>query len=135
MENKRIAKLFRPVVLVWAITNILIGVGAPLWDSLKVDYRVLIGGNTLLLLVTIVSFILYLRGLRNNNMHAFVRVMYGSLLAKFFLCLVAVLIYASMTRKEMNRNGILGCCILYLLYSFLEVRILLTLSRKPSNNV
>ena len=95
-----------------------------------IDYRVLLTGNLLLFLVTSVSFFLYVKGLRNQNMNAFIRVMYGSLLLKFFVCLVAVLIYAMIARMAVNRNGILGCFILYVLYTFLEVRILLQKSKK-----
>jgi hypothetical protein len=97
------------------------------------DYRVLLTGNLLLFGVTAVSFFLYIKGLRNQNMHAFVRVMYGSLLVKFFVCLVAVLIYAMVARAAVNRNGILGCFILYVLYTFLEVRTLLRLSKNAKN--
>ena len=97
-----------------------------------IDYRVLLTGNLLLFLVTCASFFLYSKGLRSKNMHAFIRVMYGSLLVKFFVCLVAVLIYAMIARLAVNRNGILGCFILYVLYTFLEVRILLQKSKKNS---
>jgi len=50
--------------------------------------------------------------------------MYGSLLLKMMVCLVAVLIYAVTAGPAVNRNGIIGCFFLYLLYTFLEVRIL-----------
>ena len=95
-----------------------------------IDYRVLLTGNLLLFLATAVSFLLYSKGLRSQNMQAFVRVMYGSLLVKFFVCLVAVMIYAMVERAAVNRNGIFGCFILYALYTFLEVRILLQKSKK-----
>ena len=96
----------------------------------KTDYRVLLVGNGLLFLVTAISFYLYSKGLHDNNLHIFMRVMYGSLLVKFFVCLVAVLIYGYMARQAVNRNGVLGCFVLYMLYTFLEVRILLRLSKK-----
>ncbi|HEV2482105.1 MAG TPA: hypothetical protein VGS79_20710 [Puia sp.] len=98
-----------------------------------IDYRVLMGGNVLLFAVTTVSFVLYIRGLRNQNPYAFVRVMLGSMLVKFFVCLVAVLIYGMIARAAVNRNGILGCFVLYVLYTYLEVRMLLRMNRKNSN--
>jgi hypothetical protein len=62
----------------------------------------------------------------------FVRVMYGSLLIKFMGCLLAVVIYAAVSRQGVNRNGILGCFILYMLYTFLEVRTLLQLFKRKN---
>jgi len=95
-----------------------------------IDYRVLLTGNLLLFLATVVSFLLYSKGLHSRNMQAFIRVMYGSLLVKFFVCLVAVMIYAMIERAGVNRNGIFGCFILYVLYTFLEVRTLLLSIKK-----
>jgi len=56
--------------------------------------------------------------------------LYGSLLIKFMGCILAVLIYAAVSRQGVNRNGILGCFVLYMLYTFLEVKILLQLSKR-----
>ena len=130
MENKTSMLLFRPILLIFIGLSIVFFLTSSALLSRGVDYRVLLTGNFLLFGVTAVSFFLYTKGLRNQNVHAFVRVMYGSLLVKFFVCLVAVLIYAMVARATVNRNGILGCFVLYLLYTFLEVRILLQKSKK-----
>jgi hypothetical protein len=130
MENKTSMLLFRPILLIFIVLSIVFFLTSSALLSRGVDYRVLLTGNFLLFGVTTVSFFLYTKGLRNQNMQAFVRVMYGSLLVKFFVCLVAVLIYAAVARAAVNRNGILGCFILYFLYTFLEVRILLQKSQK-----
>jgi hypothetical protein len=130
MENKTLLPMFRPILLIFIGLSIVFFAASSALMARGIDYRVLLTGNLLLFLVTAVSFFLYIRGLRNQNMHAFVRVMYGSLLVKFFVCLVAVLIYAMIARIAVNRNGILGCFILYVLYTFLEVRILLQKSKK-----
>jgi hypothetical protein len=56
--------------------------------------------------------------------------MYGSLLVKLFVCMIAAFIYAYLAGKAINRNGILGCFILYILYTFMEVRILIRRTKK-----
>jgi hypothetical protein len=130
MENKATGRSFLPILLSFVLISVIVLVArAPLTES-KTDHRVLLVGNGLLFLVTAVSFYLYSKGLRNNNIQLFMRVMYGSLLVKFFVCLVAVFIYGAMARQAVNRNGVLGCFVLYMLYTFLEVRILLRLSKK-----
>ncbi len=130
MENKASGRPFLPILLVFILTSLLILAGHGFLAERKTDPSVLLVGNGLLFLVTAVSFYLYSKGLHNNNIQAFLRVMYGSLLVKFFVCLVAVLIYGAVARQAVNRNGILGCFVLYMLYTFLEVRILLYLSKK-----
>jgi len=100
-----------------------------------VDFRVLLGGNVLLFGVTAVSFYLYSKALRNNNPHVFVRMMYGSLIIKMFACIIATFVYASMVGRLVNRNGIFGCFGLYILYTWLEVRILLQMTKKSPKNV
>ena len=133
-RSKAILRLFSPILLIFIVLSIVFFLTSSALAAWGVDHRVLLTGNLLLFFVTLVSFFLYIKGLRNQNMHAFVRVMYGSLLVKFFVCLVAVLIYAAVAKAAVNRNGIFGCFILYMLYTFLEVRTLLRLSKKEPKN-
>jgi hypothetical protein len=130
MENKVTGRSFLPIVLAFVVCCGLILLGRPLWVGWAADPGVLLVGNVLLFLVTAVSFYLYTKGLRNNNIHAFVRVMYGSMLVKLFVCMLAALIYGAIVRQAASRNGIIGCFVLYVLYTFLEVRILLLSSKK-----
>jgi hypothetical protein len=125
--------LFRPILLIFIGLSIVFFLTSSALTARGIDYRVLLTGNLLLFGVTSASFFLYIKGLRNQNMHVFMRAIYGSLLVKFFVCLVAVLVYAMVARLAVNRNGILGCFILYMLYTFLEVRILLRMSKKNSH--
>ncbi len=130
MENKVTGRSFLPIVLTFIVISVLALVARPMLGAWKLDYGVLLWGNLLLFLLTSASFYMYTKGLRNNNVQIFVRVLYGSLLVKFVGCLLAVVIYAAVSRQGVNRNGILGCFILYMLYTFLEVRTLLQLSKR-----
>jgi uncharacterized membrane protein YfcA len=129
MENKLTGRSFLPIVLTFILVSVLALAVPSMLAAWKVDHAVLLGGNGLLFLLTALSFYLYARGLRNDNVQAFLRVMYGSMLIKFVGCLLAVLIYALVSRQGVNRNGIFGCLIVYMLYTFLEVRALLQLSK------
>jgi hypothetical protein len=137
MENKVSGRPLLPIVLTFVLVNVLVLTVRPMLAGWKIDYGVLLAGNGLLFLVTAASFFLYVKGLRHDNVQFFLRVLYGSLLIKFVGCLLAVLIYAAVSRQGVNRNGIFGCFILYMLYTFLEVRILVQLSKrkKPSEHV
>ncbi|MBS1661238.1 MAG: hypothetical protein JST68_09330 [Bacteroidetes bacterium] len=133
MENKITAKSFLPILLVLLVSGLFIYLGKSLLEEWNTDHRVLLVGDGLLFGVTAISFWLYIRALRNSNMHAFLRVMYGSLLVKMFVCLIATFVYASVAGRNVNRNGVLGCFILYILYTFFEVKILMQLNKKGSS--
>jgi hypothetical protein len=132
MENKVTGRSFLPIVLTFIVISVLTLVFRPILAAWKLDYGVLLWGNALLFLLTTSSFYLYTKGISDNNPHVFVRALYGSLLIKFLGCMLAVLIYAAISRQGVNRNGILGCFALYMLYTFLEVRILLQLSKRKN---
>src|SRR5215471_10258277 len=103
MENKKIRRSLIFFALVYLVFNLLVifSVFPAEW---KMDNRVLIIGNSLLFGVTYVSFLLHIKGMHNPNPHVFVRTMYGSLLVKMLICLVAVMIYAVAARGAINRN-------------------------------
>jgi hypothetical protein len=124
MVNKTTGRAFLPILLTFLIFSCLILFFRSKAAEWSVDHRVLLAGNGLLFLVTAISFYMYTKGLRNSSAHFFVRMLYGSLLIKMMVCLVAVLIYAMLAGRAVNRNGIIGCFILYFLYTVVEVRIL-----------
>ena len=130
MENKVTGRPFLPIFWIFFVLSVFIVLGRSTLADWKVDFRVMLGGNLLLFAVTAISFVLYSKALRNNNPHAFVRMMYGSLIIKIFACLIATFIYASLAGRQVNRNGIFGCFGLYILYTWLEVRILMQMSKK-----
>lgn len=128
-------KMLAPILVIFIVLEAVFLLLAAVLLVWEIDYRVLMSGNVLLFIVTIVSFILYIKGLHDKNPHAFVRVMYGSMLVKFFICLVAVMIYGLIAGAAVNRNGVLGCFVLYVIYTYLEVRMLLRMNRKLPKNV
>src|SRR5271168_2593534 len=130
MGNKVSRRSILPIVSVFFIITLVVVFGRSLLIGWGVDYRVLLGGNALLFLVTFISYSLYIRALQNDNMHVFLRLMYGSLLVKLFVCMIAAFVYAYLAGKAVNRNGVLGCFILYILYTFMEVRILMRRTKK-----
>jgi hypothetical protein len=130
MGNKVSRRSILPIVLVFIIITLVVAIGRRLLARWGVDAGVLLGGNTLLFLVTFISFSLYVKALQNDNIQVFLRLMYGSLLVKLFVCMIAAFIYAYLAGKAVNRNGILGCFILYILYTFMEVRILIRRTKK-----
>jgi Ca2+/Na+ antiporter len=85
-----------------------------------------------LFLITFLSFVLGLRGLKNPNPHAFVRSVYTSMMLKLFLCIIAAFIYIAMYRDNLNKPALFICMGLYLVYTFMEVSILMKLLKEKN---
>lgn len=133
MKNKVFGRAFLPILIFFMISGFAIFSGAAWLRGQNTDGRVLLGGDAILLVVTAISFWLHTRSLRNPNPQVFVRTVYGSLLVKMMVCLGAVLLYGWLA-ASINRNAIIGCIILYFLYTILEVRILTKLTKRSPKN-
>jgi hypothetical protein len=133
MKNKAYGRAFLPILAVFLVSSGLIIAGAAVLKEWKTDSRVLSGGNGLFFGLTAISYFLHIKSLRTPNPHVFVRTMYSSLIIKMMVCMVAALLYGWLT-KPVNKNAILGCFILYVIYTFLEVRVLMKFLKKSPNN-
>ncbi|HJW17501.1 MAG TPA: hypothetical protein VJ499_10295 [Flavisolibacter sp.] len=127
---KRNFKSFFPIVLFYIVLNGFFITGKNILNRWGMDQDVLIIGNLMLLLITLVSFFLAQKGLKNPNPHAFVRSVYSGMMIKLFLCVIAVFIYVSLYKTTYNKPALFTCMALYLVYSFMEVSILMKLLRK-----
>ena len=131
--NKTVFRSFRPLVLIFVITNALFLTSRARLNQWNIDVDVLIIGNLVLFAATAVSFFLFTRQLNSKNAQAIVRTVYGGVLSKMMICLVAVFVYISIAGKDVNKGGVFGCMFLYLLYTTLEVVTLMKLSKQKKN--
>ena len=133
MENSQsVGRSLWPIITIFIVVTFFLELGSGLVADWGVDYRVPLVGNAVLFFATIASFALYINGLRATNPHAIVRTMYSSVMVKLFACLIAALVYVLIARRATNRNGVIGCFALYVVYTVLEVRVLLQLSKKDA---
>ena len=123
----------RPVIILFVVLNGFFIAGKNLLQGWGVDHNVLIIGNAILFLITLMSFSLAQRGLNSPNSHAFVRSVYGSVMIKLFLCLIAAFIYISTNKSNLNKPALFTCMGLYLVYTFMEVSALMKLLRGKKN--
>ena len=123
-------RAFVPIVAIFIVTT-LIFIIVPSLDFLwNMDKTVMIVGNSILFTATFISFYLFSRSLANNNVHAFLRMIYGGMFAKMLICLFAALIYIMIAKKGVSKGAIFGCMFLYFVYTFVEISIIMKLSRK-----
>jgi len=124
---------FVPVVLLFVVINSLAISLRTRWVAWNVSQDLLIYGNLFLFAVTFLSFLIARRGLQSSNPHAFVRSVYGSIIFKLFICLIAAFIYIAIYKKDLNKPAFFACMGLYLVYTFVEVSILTRLLRHRPN--
>lgn len=125
--------MFLPIVLLFIVLNALFISGKVFLERWGVDQEVLIIGNLLLFIIFLLSFLVAQRGLKTTNPHAFVRSIYGSMMIKFFLCIIAAFIYISICKKDLNKPALFTLMGLYLVYTFIEVATLTKMSKQKVN--
>jgi hypothetical protein len=126
-------KLFRPVLIIFILLNALFFASTSLLEKWNVERNVLIVGNLILFVVSFFSFLISMRGLDTVNPHAFVRSVYGSIMLKLFVCIIAAFIYIMSFQKDVNKPALLICMAFYLIYTFIEVSVLTKYLKKRSN--
>lgn len=124
---------FVPVVLLFVIVNSFAFSAGNMMRRWNMDQDVLIAGNLLLFAVTFFSFLLAEGGLQKKNPHAFVRAIYSSTMIKLLLCIVAAFVYMAVNKGNLNKAALFTCMGLYLVYTFLEVFILMKLLKQKKN--
>lgn len=124
---------FIPVTVLFIILNALFVAGRSMLERWGADQSVLIAGNLLLFAITFISFLMAQRGLRHPNPHRFIRSVYSSVLIKLFACMIAALAYIAINKKGLNKPALFTCMALYLVYTFLEVSVLMKMLKGKAN--
>ncbi len=129
----RAKRSFFPVVLFFILLNAFFIASKGLLDRWGADQEVLIIGNLVLFVIFILSFLVAQKGFRTTNPHTFVRSVYGSMMIKLFICIIAAFIYIAVYKKDLNKPAFFTLMGLYLVYTFIEVATLTKLSKQKAN--
>ena len=131
--NRTSLQLLRPMILVFILLNVFL-ITTRQWIVNKgADQEVLIIGNLLLFVVSVITFLTTHRSLQSSNPNAFVRAMYGGFIIKFFAVAIAAFIYIMATKKNVNKPALFGCMLLYVVYTFIEVKTLMGVLKQKKN--
>lgn len=122
-----------PLVLVFLVFGVTILVFREKVNDFGFDWQVLSGGNLVLYVVTILSLHLLTKGMRSTNTHSFLTGAYGGIILKLFSCAIAAFIYILIAGKDLNKSSLFALMGLYLVYSFVEMSIVLQQSKQNRN--
>jgi hypothetical protein len=131
--NRTSLQLLRPMILVFILLNVFF-ITARQWLVNKgIDQEVMIIGNLLLFMVSVIIFLITHRSLQSSNPNSFVRAMYGGFIIKFFAVAIAAFIYIMIAKKNVNKPALFTCMLLYVVYTFIEVKTLLGILKQKKN--
>ena len=122
-----------PLVIFFVALNAFFISGRNMLERWGADQEVLIIGNALIFVITLLSFVIALRGLKNPNPNVFVRSVMASIMVKMFILIIAAFIYISLFKKDLNKPALFTCMGLYLVYTFMEVSLLTRFLRERTN--
>jgi hypothetical protein len=124
---------FVPVIILFILVNAFVVAARESIESRGFDQAFLVYGNLLLFAVTFFSYLISRRGLQATNPNAFVRAITTSMIVKMMLVIAAVAIYIVSAGADINKPSLFATMILYLVYTFLEVGILMKQARDKAN--
>jgi hypothetical protein len=132
MKQNKLAPL-RPIFILFVFLTAFFVSAKSMLIRRNVDTDVLIIGNLVLIMVTLLSYLLLYRGVQSVNPHAFVRAMYLSFIIKFFIIVLAAALYILIAKSNVNKAGLIICLFLYLVYTFMEVSVLTKMMKQKKN--
>ena len=122
-----------PLFFLFVVINSLAIVFRGRMTAMGFDTNVLLIGNFFLCALTFFSFYMLYKGMKAATTAGFLRSVYGSFMIKLLLVALLVLGYAFLYKENINKPSLFTCMFLYLVYTFIETRALLKLSKKSTN--
>jgi hypothetical protein len=129
MFNKSIG----PLVIIFLILGALILVFRNYLEQHGFDWQVLTAGNLFIYLVTAISIQLLSKGLHAERTQVFLRNAYSGIMVKLFACAAAAFVYILVSGKSLNKPALFACMALYLVYTFVEISVIMRQSNEKKN--
>lgn len=126
-------KLFFPVLIFFLLINAFLFTAKSLLLKWGFSQPVLLGGNVILFIITIVSLYLYRNAMLHQKTAGFMSNALGGMMLKLFVCIAAFGLYAFIARKEINKPAVFSCVFLYFVYTIIEMRSLMKWNKERNN--
>jgi len=134
-QQSTFGKLLMPFFALFTVVNIVFIFWADKWDAFKINHIVIVFGNSLLFLLTMLSLWLHLKAIKHKNPNVLFRSVLMSTFIKIIIMGIGVLLYVSYIPKEnRSRLAVIAVMVLYLLYSMIEVKTILKKNKKNTTD-
>lgn len=131
--NRQAFRFFRPAIFIFLFLNIGFFTLQKSLTNWGFSQEVLVYGNIILFVISLVSFWMGAKGMKSKNNHVFFRMVYGSFMVKFFIIASTALVYIMVMKKEVNKPALFFCMGLYIVYTVAEVSALMKLGKQKTN--
>ena len=122
-----------PLVIVFVLLTVMALITRSQLEGWGVRVGVLLAGNAILFVVTLISLLLYQRAMLHPTTLGFLRNTYSGLFFKLLACAIAAVTYVLTDRAHVNKPALFACIVLYFLYTLLEMRSLLQWNKVRRN--
>ena len=123
-----------PFIVFFSSVMLLLLVFSPQLKAIKINTNVVMVANTLLFFIALITLLIHIQSLKSTNARQFVNSVMLSMLIKFVVIGIAVLVYAYKAGSGKSIFAIYTSMLLYIFYTFIEVKIALQLNKKPNAN-
>ena len=127
--SKEFKSLVRPLIVLFVLTTGLFIVFGSRMEAKKIDQNVVIAANLILFIVTLVNLYFQSKNLQNPNSAAVIRGVMAGTFIKLLVLAAAVIIYLVAAGEGRSINAVFVGMALYVIYTWLEVKISLKLKR------
>lgn len=131
--NKNSLQLIRPLILLFVAVSAFSVTGKQWLEKQGIQQDVVLVGNLVLFAVSLLAYYINLQSVKSSNPQSSVRAMYGSFMLKFFVIAIVAFAYIMLTKKNVNKPGLMICAGLYIIYTALETRALMRLTKERKN--
>jgi hypothetical protein len=128
--KKSFATLSRPLTILFVITTALFIVFGKRMEAKNISQTVVISANLLLYIVTMLNLFFQVRALSNPNPNAVIRGVMAGTFLKLLVIAAAACIYLLVAKQTRSVNAVFVGMALYIIYTWLEVKISLRLNPK-----
>jgi len=129
MNKTDLRNFFRPIIIFFILVNAVCLSAGNWFDKKGIDHIVLMYGNLILFILTLVACLIHIRAHKNNNPYAFVRAVTLASFLKLIVIAISVVIYFT-AAKTRSIYAIAIAMAVYIVYTIFEVRGAMRLNRE-----
>jgi hypothetical protein len=118
-----------PLFITFLVLTLFIFAGNIFFAEKGINYSVVMGGNCLFFLVSLLVFRMQYLAMYNPNPNVFVRSVMGGTMIKMFGCLAAIIGYYFISRPAFNKPAVYISMVIYIVYLVVEVRTIMKLNK------
>ena len=134
--KSKFQQFYIPLIVLFGVVNSICFLFNDALKLKQIDPIMVAGANTLLFVICTIGIQSQIKSVNNTNPHAMVRSVMGSVVLKLFVLGTAAFIYLYNMGEAQSVNGIFVSMGLYILYTWLEVKIAMQIkpTKKDGSN-